>query len=94
MAFVKGKSGNPSGKPKGAVNVNVAIRTALLEAVEEAGGAKKYAAMMIKKDAGYFFSQVLPKYMPKEVEVKHDGSINLTITESVQRLIDGVYESS
>lgn len=81
MAFVKGQSGNPAGKPKGAKNGDTqALKNAILGALNAGDGAKAYF-MRLKEERPELFTPLVAKLIPKDVNVD-------VRTEKLIRVID------
>ena len=69
MAFQKGQSGNPAGKKPGTPNKTTsAMREAILEAFDRAGGAD-YLERLAADDPRTFVA-LLAKLVPREVSAK------------------------
>ena len=65
--FVKGKSGNPKGKPKGAKHKFTKIREDWLKAYQKAPHAGVAFWMKIKKDDPVEFAKMGVKMLPKDL---------------------------
>lgn len=83
MAFVKGQSGNPAGKPKGAVTKSTALlKDAILRAADEAGGEEGLIGYLKTqaKDNPAPFMALLGKVLPMQVAGDPDQPIGITFT--------------
>ncbi len=83
MAFIKGQSGNPAGKPKGAVTKSTALlKDAILKAAEQAGGEKGLVGYLVKQaeDTPGPFMALLGKVLPMQVAGDPDQPIGITFT--------------
>ena len=77
MPFEKGKSGNPSGKPRGTLSKSTKlIRDAFVKVFEDRGGHKGLAKWA-KENPDEFY-KLAGKLCPKEMEVSLDGDIKVT----------------
>ena len=82
----KGESGNPKGRPKGTPNKTTAeLRDALIAPFDPERFAK-----WAKKREDLYFTQILPKLLPKDVHVTRDfASLNeLLASQSESTLIN------
>ena len=65
--YGKGQSGNPKGRPKGAKNKTTqTVKALILEVTEGLGGAERLLAWA-EKNAGEFFTKMLTRLIPTEV---------------------------
>jgi hypothetical protein len=68
--FLKGKSGNPEGVPKGLKQRSTQIKEAFFDAFEKTGGVKKLVKYIDKSDLNRKdFYALLVRMLPKEIEV-------------------------
>ncbi len=75
--WVKGKSGNPAGKPKGCKNkTSQEIKELILGQFD----IKKFAKW-IQKNPDAFYTQVLTKCLPKEVQAEMAGEIRVRVLD-------------
>jgi hypothetical protein len=86
MAFVKGQSGNPAGKPKGAVSKSTALlKDAILRAAEQAGGQEGlvgYLTTQAAENPGPFMS-LLGKVLPMQVTGEDGGAVRIEVVKRV-----------
>lgn len=77
MAFQKGQSGNPAGKPKGAVNkTTTAIKEAFREAFERRGGVD--ALVLWAEGNETEFYRLASKLIPTEVQAQIEGGLTVS----------------
>ncbi len=70
--FTAGTSGNPAGRPRGAVNkVNAQVKQALYEAFEEAGGQEYLVRIAQEQPA--VFCRMLGRLIPGELKIDPEG---------------------
>ena len=82
MAFKKGESGNPSGRPLGRKNLYTKdIKTAYLEAFEKLGGINALVKWA-QDNPGQFYSH-MAKMLPKDVEIKSDSELTINIISNI-----------
>ena len=78
--FERGKSGNPNGRPKGSKNKLTELKDAYLGVFDGLGGQKGLKewveAHPRNKTAFYGW---LTKMLPANVQVDHDGAIDITV---------------
>lgn len=70
MPFQRGTSGNPRGKPKGALNkTTTAAKTAIEAAAQKIGGVDRLVAWVREAPANerIFWGQIYPKLLPLQV---------------------------
>ncbi len=71
--FAEGTSGNPAGRPCGAVNkVTSEVKKALYEAFERAGGQEYLVRIAQEQPA--VFCRMLAKLIPGELKIDPEGS--------------------
>jgi hypothetical protein len=88
MTFKKGQSGNPNGRPKGAIDRRLALRKILEDKSEEL--VKKAAEMALGGDAQVMracLERLVPAYKSKDAAVVIDGPITGTLTEMGQKVM-------
>ena len=82
MAFKKGESGNPAGRPTGRKNQYTKdIKNAYLEAFEKLGGIKGLVSWA-KDNPDLFYSHVA-KMLPKDIEIKSDQELTINIITAI-----------
>lgn len=78
--FVKGKTGNPAGRPKGVPNkVTTDLRTMVTEALTGVGGVE-YLKQQAEENPAAFMA-LIGKSLPKDVSV--NGGITVTVITGV-----------
>lgn len=79
-AFTPGKSGNPSGRPKGSPNkTTTALKEMILEALDRKGGAEYLVGQAEKNPTA--FMALLGKVLPMTVAGDPDGAdLRFTVT--------------
>lgn len=82
MPFQKGKSGNPAGKPKGAISVCTKAKADYFKVYQKLGGYRAFLKYMQENSQLWpdFFFKVLPSLMPK----KNDPEANVTGVITIQ----------
>ena len=75
MPFPKGVSGNPSGRPQGAVSDKVRMWNELGEWFVQAGAAKCMRIMSEMEDEEYIkhYTALLEYFKPKQARITHSG---------------------
>lgn len=82
MAFSKGQSGNPRGKPKGARNkVNLELKEMILTALEESGGVE-YLKRQANENPTAFLS-LIGKILPMTI----GGDQEAPLVHKIERII-------
>ncbi len=71
MTFIKGQSGNPSGKPKGTVNKYTTLKQSILDAYHRLGGVRWLVAQA--KENPTAFIALLGRLLPRQVESDEDA---------------------
>lgn len=87
--FQEGASGNPNGKPPGALSWNTrAVRDAMMEALDAVSGGDggKNYFMVIAATKPELFLPMLAKCMPIKLAGDDDGDPSLVVTR-VERLV-------
>lgn len=80
MPFVKGQSGNPAGRPKGAESkLGRAVKDAIAQAAEDLGGAARMVewAKEDPKNEAAFWTSIYPKLLPFTVSGDPDNPLHL-----------------
>lgn len=75
MPFPKGVSGNPSGRPQGAVSDKVRMWNELGEWFVQEGAAKCMRIMNDMEDEEYikYYTALLEYFKPKQARITHSG---------------------
>jgi len=84
MAFVKGQSGNPAGKPVGAVSkVGKAAKEVIAQAAAELGGADRLLAWAKEDPANEraFWATIYPKLIPLTLAGDPDAPLSVAVLE-------------
>ncbi len=84
MAWKKGRSGNPEGRPTGSRNKYGHAFWVDLEKEWRLGGAEALAK--VRKEDPSTFIRVCASLIPKEVEVTHRSASSLTDEEIIERI--------
>lgn len=81
MPFQKGQSGNPKGKPKGAVSACTKAKADYFKVYQRLGGYKGFLKYMKDNKQLWpdFFFKVLPSLMPKKNDLEGNVTGILTI---------------
>jgi len=82
MAFKKGTSGNPQGRPQGSPNkITKDIKAAYLKAFDALGGSDGLI-QWARKNRDVFYSQI-SKMLPKDLEIKSDQELSINIITNI-----------
>lgn len=77
MPYRPGVSGNPAGKPKGAMNKStIEVKRAIELAFEGIGGVKALTAWA-KENPTHFYNSVWSKIIPKDINLEGAGGLTM-----------------
>ena len=84
MKYQKGKSGNPGGRPKGAVSRCTRAKDDYFRVYEKLGGYKAFLKYIRENRQLWpeFFFRVLPSLMPKKTEL--EGKLGIAGTLKIE----------
>jgi len=82
-SFIKGKSANPGGRPRGAKGKFTNLKESFLNAYNE-GGGDAWLITWAKENETDFF-KILARLLPKEIEVE----TKLTPREQIEQMMKG-----
>ena len=76
MPFKKGQSGNPKGKPKGAISACTKAKADYFKVYQKLGGYKAFLKYMQQNEGLWpdFYFKVLPGLMPKKTDLDMKGT--------------------
>lgn len=84
MPFEKGKSGNPAGKPKGALSHRtIAAKEAVDEVFQNIGGVPNFTRWA--QDNQNDFYKMFAKSIPIDVSMKSDNTIRVIYVDPTKR---------
>lgn len=86
MPFKKGQSGNPRGKPKGAISSCTKAKADYFRVYEKLGGYKAFLKYMQQNKSLWsdFYFKVLPSLIPKKTDLEGNLTGVLTIRIKVR----------
>ena len=85
MAFKKGKSGNPNGRPKGSVNEKTAYIRDWVISVIGSNGQRLLSDFqrLPRKEQWRVITQLMPYVLPRQHEAVIDASVDVTTPEPI-----------